>query len=50
MLSAVLCHSTAKPRLVYDGPAITTESVSLNQAVWAGETLLNNLVDVSMRF
>ena len=41
---------TAKPRVVYDGAATTSEGASLNRAVWAGENLLNNLVDVLMRF
>ena len=40
---------TTKPRVVYDGAA-TTEGISLNQAVLAGETLLNKLVEVLIRF
>ena len=40
---------TAKPRVVYDGAA-TVGGASLNQAVLAGENLLNGLVDVLMRF
>ena len=39
---------TTKPRVVYDGTATTSEGASLNQAVWAGENLLNNLVDALM--
>ena len=39
---------TAKPRVVYDGAATTSEGASLNQAVWAVENLLNNLVNVPM--
>ena len=35
--------------MVYDGAA-TTEGMSLNQAVLAGENLLNGLLDVLMRF
>ena len=40
----------AKPRVVYGGAATTSEGVSLNQAVLAGESLLINLVDALMRF
>ena len=40
---------TTKPRVVYDGAA-TAGGVSLNLAVLAGENLLNDLVDVLMRF
>ena len=40
----------AKPRVVYDDAATTSEDASLNQVVWAGENLLINLVDVLMRF
>ena len=39
----------AKPRVVHDGAA-TTEGMSLNQAVLAGENLLNGLLDVLRRF
>ena len=39
----------ARPRVVYDGAA-TTKGMSLNQAVLAGENLLNGLLDVLMRF
>ena len=35
---------SAKPRVVYDGAAMV-EGMSLNQAVLAGENLLNKLVD-----
>jgi len=41
--------TAAKPRVVYDG-ASTVEGMSINQAVLAGENLLNNLVDVLIRF
>ena len=40
---------SAKPRVVYDGAAMV-EGMSLNQAVLAGENLLNNLVEVLTRF
>ena len=40
---------SAKPRVVYDGAAMV-EGMSLNQAVLAGENLLNNLVEVLIRF
>ena len=46
VVSAVFVTHTAKPRVVYDGAATTSEGASLNQAVWAGENLLHNLVDV----
>ena len=42
-------NNPAKPRVVYVG-AVTTEGMSLNQAVRAGENLLNGLLDVLMRF
>ena len=35
---------SAKPRVVYDGAA-AVQGMSLNQAVFAGENLLNNLVE-----
>ena len=38
-----------KPRVVFDGGA-SFKGVSLNDAVLAGENLLNNLVEVLMRF
>ena len=38
-----------KPRVVFDGAA-SFKDVSLNDAVLAGENLLNNLVEVLMRF
>ena len=38
-----------KPRVVYDGAA-TVGGVCLNQAVLAGTNLLNNLVEVLVRF
>ena len=38
-----------KPRVVFDGAA-SFKGVSLNDAVLAGENLLNNLVEVLMRF
>ena len=40
---------SAKPRVVYDGAA-AVQGMSLNQAVFAGENLLNNLVEVLTRF
>ena len=40
---------TAKPRVVYDGSA-TFKGISLNQIVLSGENLLNNLLDVLIRF
>ena len=40
---------SAKPRVVYDGAA-AVQVMSLNQAVFAGENLLNNLVEVLTRF
>ena len=49
MLLAVFCdYSTAKPRVVYDGAADLNGTI--NQAVLAGENLLNGLVDVLIRF
>ena len=41
--------NTAKPRVVYDGAA-ELKGMSINQAVLAGENLLNGLVDVLIRF
>ena len=38
-----------KPRVVYDGSAVF-DGMSLNQLVLAGENLLNNLVEVLVRF
>ena len=40
---------TEKPRVVYDGAA-KTNGKSLNQAISAGENLLNNLLQVLLRF
>ena len=40
---------TTKPRVVYDGSAVF-DGMSLNQVVLAGENLLNNLVEVLIRF
>ena len=40
---------SAKPRVVYDGAAVA-EGMSINQAVLAGENLLNGLVEVLIRF
>ena len=40
---------SGKPRVVYDDPA-AVQGMSLNQAVFAGESLLNNLVEVLTRF
>ena len=40
---------SAKPRVVYDGAA-AVQGMSLNQAVFVGENLLNNLVEVLTRF
>ena len=40
---------TDKPRVVYDGVAMIN-GMSLNQIVLAGENLLNNLVEVLIRF
>ena len=40
---------TDKPRVVYDGAAMVN-GMSLNQLVLAGENLLNNLVEVLIRF
>ena len=40
---------SAKPRVVYDGAAVA-EVMSINQAVLAGENLLNGLVEVLIRF
>ena len=40
---------TTKPRVVYDGSAVF-DGMSLNQVVLAGENLLNNLVEVLVRF
>ena len=41
-------NNSAEPRVVYDGAAMTG-GVSINQAVLAGENLLNGFVDVLMR-
>ena len=40
---------TAKPRVVYDGSA-TFKGISINQIVLSGENLLNNLLNVLIRF
>ena len=40
---------TTKPRVVYDGSAVF-DGMSLNQVVLAGENLLNNLVELLIRF
>ena len=40
---------SAKPRVVYDGAA-AVQGMSLNQAVFAAENLLSNLVEVLTRF
>ena len=44
-----VANNSAKSRVVYDGAAMTG-GVSINQAVLAGQNLLNGLVDVLMRF
>ena len=43
-----VANNFAKSRVVYDGAAMTG-CVSINQAVLAGQNLLNRLVDVLMR-
>ena len=40
---------SAKPRVVYDSAAVA-EGISVNQAVLAGENLLNGLVEVLIHF
>ena len=45
----VFVTKSAKPTVVYDGAA-AFQDMSLNQAVFAGENLLNNLVEVLTRF
>ena len=40
---------SAKPRVFYDGAAVA-EGMSVNQAVLAGENLLNGLLQVLIRF
>ena len=41
--------NTGKPRVVYNGAAMT-EGVCINQAVLSGENLLNNIIEVLIRF
>ena len=49
MVLAFFVTCTAKPRVVYDGAA-ELNSMSINQAVLAGENLMNGSVDVLIRF
>ena len=49
MVFTLFVIESAKPRVVYDGAAAVL-AMSLNQTVFAGKNLLNNLVEVLTRF